>query len=847
MQIVAADWGSLLTQQGKHESAIKLLYAATQMTSRLADQSNLPDCYLQLGQSLRSVGRLSEAIAAYLDGETSVSKQTDNRKSILFKIGRADVYANIKQYALAERLYREAYDLAASQSLADLQQETNAKLAELALLAGDFDNARGIFRQMVDSPAMKSNLAARSYWTWKLADVDIQQGRLAAAKANCLQALSLAEKAKAIVYVAWFRMGLADVELLLGNEDTAIQLYQNGLRTATEIDHLEMILHGHLNLGNAYFKKNDLSTAIAEYRQAVHFIERVDKTLHSEALRIDYLAKKNKIYKKLAASFLLRFEQTGIRADIDSLYYWTESSKGQVLKSVRHGREAHQAGKSQRVPQGPYQEARRSLCDAQRRLRKEAARSRTTDEWSQLVADLETAKYSLLEQRHRQTSPVVEDYHDASFTAQPIANLQAYLAQTRCGLLLYSLGEEASFVLAMTGESISVQRLQTTPKALGAMIDSLMTPFHRVDEQSGFQTEFRAELAHRLYQLLIKPVEKMMPLPERLVIIPDLALASLPFEILLSQPPPKSIYLPTEEHPYAGDFLLHRYVFFYSPTAALLQANVVPARAKADMLVLANPFEGKGELADKQVLLRHRTGWRFDPLPFAEIEAEKIKRIRPRAKILSRSNASESFFMQEAPRYPIIHVATHAFVDTTFDSFSGLILAAGKDTTEDGILMGYEISALDLSCDLVALSACETGRGKLVHGEGVLGLPRQFLAAGAKSVLMSLWKVDDKFTSELMPAFYEHFLKGRQSKAEALSQAKLALLKHPITGSGVHYQHPLFWAAFVLFGDPGFDTHHSGKEYSFKSGLVLLLVIGSFGAIAAYWISRKSKVRTDAR
>jgi len=330
-----------------------------------------------------------------------------------------------------------------------------------------------------------------------------------------------------------------------------------------------------------------------------------------------------------------------------------------------------------------------------------------------------------------------------------------------------------------------------------------------------------------------------------LVVIPDFTLANLPLELLLTQAPQKATYLPTDDHSYADAFLLHRHVFFYSPTANLLKATNGRARADGDVLVLANPFAGHHEPSDKELLLRFRTGWSFDPLPFAEVEAERIRRVRKRTEILKRGSANESLFLQEASQHRILHFATHAFVDTTFDAFSGLILAASPDSADDGILMGYEISNLDLNCDLVVLSACETGRGKLVHGEGVLGLPRQFLAAGAGSVLMTLWKVDDKLTSELMPAFYENLFNRRRSKAEALTEAKLTLLKQPIQPNGMHYQHPLFWAAFVLFGDPGFDVQASAKGLDFGIALWLLFTSGVV-AIAAYWFLR-SKIRTAAR
>jgi CHAT domain-containing protein len=101
----------------------------------------------------------------------------------------------------------------------------------------------------------------------------------------------------------------------------------------------------------------------------------------------------------------------------------------------------------------------------------------------------------------------------------------------------------------------------------------------------------------------------------------------------------------------------------------------------------------------------------------------------------------------------------------------------------------------------VSLSACETGRGKIVAGEGILGLPRLFLGAGAKRVLMTHWKVDDKFTSELMPRFYDYFLNRKLSKAEALKEAKLSLIRQN-KQEGLNYQHPFYWAAFTLYGTP---------------------------------------------
>jgi len=205
--------------------------------------------------------------------------------------------------------------------------------------------------------------------------------------------------------------------------------------------------------------------------------------------------------------------------------------------------------------------------------------------------------------------------------------------------------------------------------------------------------------------------------------------------------------------------------------------------------------------------------------------------------VYTQSTAKKSVFIREAPRQDILHVATHAFVDTTFDVFSGLVLAAGADSTDDGMLMGYEIADLRLNCDLVTLSACETGRGRLVAGEGVLGLPRQFLGAGAKSVLMTLWKVDDKFASELMPEFYKYFLKEKLSKAEALARAKRAIIGKYQSDRRNSYEHPFYWASFVLYGDPGMGGEVA-SIHEFSSTLTLIFLCLLMFAVYQRYIRR---------
>jgi CHAT domain-containing protein len=149
----------------------------------------------------------------------------------------------------------------------------------------------------------------------------------------------------------------------------------------------------------------------------------------------------------------------------------------------------------------------------------------------------------------------------------------------------------------------------------------------------------------------------------------------------------------------------------------------------------------------------------------------------------------------------MLHIAAHGLADERFPLRSALFVGADRATGEDGILRMGEVLDLDLDSDLVVLSGCETGRGRLLRSEGALGFSWAFLSAGASTVAVSLWNVNDRATSELMVAFYKQVVGGpggREPKtlAEAMALAKRTML----TSERPAYRHPYYWAPFVLIG-----------------------------------------------
>ena len=216
-------------------------------------------------------------------------------------------------------------------------------------------------------------------------------------------------------------------------------------------------------------------------------------------------------------------------------------------------------------------------------------------------------------------------------------------------------------------------------------------------------------------------------------------------------------------------------------------------------------------------LLRSITvdGKKYKELPFSRSEVENIvelyERIEKDAKCYLFSEASEENFKKLSGNAWIIHIATHGILNNEYAELSGLlffseeknqqnlidtitnILPGYTDIGNDGILFVKEIYGLNLQAQLVVLSACETGSGKFIEGEGIISITRGFMYSGAKNLIVSLWKVGDDSTKDLMVNFYKNLLEGN-SKSAALRNAKLKMINNNETAF------PKFWAGFVLIG-----------------------------------------------
>lgn len=828
LQLVAGNFGNLYKRRSEYLPAMEKYREAIRIGEQTRDDRRLATWYAAYGQALYYAGNFSDALGVYRTSEGLAKREKDLYRQISIMIDRANLYFHLNLMNLAENEFQRASQLAEASGFADLQGRGKAGIAALLVEKKQYPAARAICQGFVKKFSSETDVLWQAYYICDIiANTYKFEGEYQQARREYARALELAREAESPNYVAFYKWRLANLEMLDGSPGKALESYREVLEYAIPNHDYELWVGSYLGLGEAYKKLDNLPGAIASYLKAVEAIESERASLEDPHLRIGYFSQKTAAYQSLVDCYFQQFQNTARRAYLDSLFYYSEMARARSLQDVRGGVKLN----SLPVDDPKYREYRRRCSQVrtiQRKLRLNALAGGNDREIDSLQTQLKISRYSLIGLRLTLGELARGSPQTAAYKPL-LAGLMQRLREKNMGMVLYHISGSRPFALAVTAEQAKIALLPVSREEIEKAIDALITPFHRVSPATIEMTPFKAGIAHQLYQWLVKPVEDSLALPGRLFIIPEQALVNLPFELLLTGAPGQTEYTPRDTADYAGHFLQHRYAIVYSPSTRMTQK---PPRegifGGTRLLALANPFNFNFALAGAAGGLRSAEDWYFPPLPYSQEEAESIKALHPSTKTYYLEKASKAIFFANAAKYQVLHLATHGIIDTTFEDFSGLVLAMGEDSTDDGCLMGYELSEMELGCDLITLSACETGRGKLVSGEGVLGLPRLLLGAGANSVLMTLWKVDDLFSSRLMQEFYHQFLKEKLPKADALAEARRIILNRAGEGAPLFYQHPLYWGCFALFGDPG--VAHPGlpvlPKLFFFIGAILILIGG---------------------
>ncbi len=440
------------------------------------------------------------------------------------------------------------------------------------------------------------------------------------------------------------------------------------------------------------------------------------------------------------------------------------------------------------------------------------------------------ALLSATTERYRLFQDSLKNADDALFSARfeldppDIDAIRASLLAHGETLVEYAVTDHSVFIFVLSPHAFHLHRAERR------VLDDVA----HLRELHGLSAKAFSEPAHRLYRSLIQPVETHFA-SNRLLIVPDAELYYLNFEVLTAHDRERVF----SRMPY----LIYTYKLSYllSASSAMQFGSAYRTRRDGRALVFAPVFTDEMKAAYRNGLAgqlpEDREYLHLYRQPFALQAAKRISKFFSN-DLFVEQEAEERTFKRLAPDYRILHLGTHGEVNNQAPLQSKLYFAkaSANDTSnaDDGYLHAYEVYAMQLRAELAVLTACETGTGVLRGGEGVMSLAHSFMHAGCPSVVMSLWRIDEKASADIITAFYGNLRQG-SDKSTALRDAKLQLMRD---GSS-RFSHPYYWAGLALIGDSAPVSQTSPWRYW---GIATVVVLAAFVLLLRWRITKKRKI-----
>ncbi len=845
------DEGTTLRNRGNPQQALSLLAVASRLAEPSGDAglqslilNNTGLVYYDLGDYTLAADSYRAAIAlsnAHQD-DAGASRALGNLSA---------VYSIIGDLAQASECLEKS--LAIGQKLHDNRLISNAygNMAINHARQGDYVHALALFQKTRDLLQSGSDKRALAGNLNNIGNVYLWQGDLDQAQDHFQKELSLATEAglKPLVAVAW--MGLGRVAEFRGDLRAAIGNYEKSLAVLNETGNKPFAASDLTYIGSAYsflgdYKKSveyfqkglEIQRSIGAASEGVLTMGRIAEAYNRggdfakaadvaaegrrlaeaaglrEALwRADLQAgraaqgagdnaKAETRYRDAIATIeALRQGVAGTESEQESSFedkVEPYSRMAGLLADTGRGAEAFEFAEraKARVLLDVFQNGRAelpALMTAEERqkdrtlrmrlasLSAQLARARRTNAAAQVLqftAELKNARleYDGFENELAARHPRWKE-HDGTVEPLGLDGAVATLAGPTAAFVEFVVTDDKVYGFAATGGSTKLRSF-TVPISRAKLTEQVRQLQQRLAARNlGFRSSATA-----LYDLLIAPAAVDLAHTRHLVIVPDGILWELPFQALMTP---------------QGRYVLDDCAVSYAPSITALKAMIEVKRqrksspASTQLLAMGDPIAERDLGSRVKALYRDQT---FEDLPMAKTEVLSLEPIYGKqSHIYVGADARESRFKAEAGSARVLHLATHAVLNDASPLYSYLLLAAEPAGGEDGLLEAREILGMNLNAELAVLSACETARGRVGAGEGVIGLSWALLVSGVPSTVLSQWKVASESTSVFMTAFHQN-RKKPMSNAEALRAAALSLRKNPA------YQHPFYWAAFTLIG-----------------------------------------------
>lgn len=817
-----SNLGVLANMTGQPLKALEYLEQSLSATRALGDTAKEAEILSKLGDAYQALSQPQKALEFYLKAlptletlakKTTLAQTVNNLGNLYDMLGQPQKALEFYQRALP--LFRDA-----GERLYEANVLNN--MAILHKTQGQPQRAQELFGQAGTLYRALGNKVGEATVLHNQADSYLKQGQTQKALAAFQQALTLFQALR-------YRSGEGKTLTSVGKAYSALQQPQKAL------PYLQQALAIHRETGERTGEISALSqlaltdeqlkrpaSAETHYAQAIESLERLRTRLGglTEA-KSTVLAGTLEIYYRYLQ--LLLAQGKGGRA-----FEVAQQTKARSLLDLMAAGRVDLSAELRPAERQELQALRERADTLNQQMVKEGVENEVGAK----------QRYAALKQELQKTESQLQTLTDTLYAAHPrLAQAQAAKTVTLSGLATVLPPDTALLEYVVLSEK-TLALFVATRSGVKALTLSLSYP-KLVTQAATFRSACAdprkdyKPLATELHRLLLAPAAKHLTGAKRLVICPDGALWDVPFQALLMN----------------GQFLAQRYEISYAYSATGAQAALTVKSGHKQptqtLLALANPdFGSTKRFGDLDNLPGQRPidtpsrpidtpsrpidtpsrpidtpsrpidtpsrpidspsrafdsvsrGKAIVALPGTQREADALKKLFPTATLMTGSAAQEGRAKLEASKYKYLHFATHGFFNDAAPLLSSLVLAQpSSGSKDDGFLTAREIFDLDLSAEMVVLSACNTARGVQRTGDGVIGLTWALFVAGCPTQVVSQWAVDDASTATLMAGFYGNLATKKQGKGAALRQASLTLMSSP------KHAHPYYWAPFVLMGD----------------------------------------------
>lgn len=780
--------GNCLRGLGDYETALEYYRRSVAMGEAARDKPGVALALSNVGVVHYQTGDYANALELF-NKSLDVNQELSNK----WQIARLSVLignVHLRQGDLDKGLTYYQKTLAVSEAAGIKYQIINAlhSIGWYYELRGSYAEALDFYRKSLSAAESLDSKNQVAHILASIGAVHGSRGEYDAAVERFRESIKLLESLNIQGCVASTRRQLAEIQYLRGDYAGALPAAEQAAEVAARIGIREDLWRAHTTAGKVHLALGQPARARRAFDEAISVLE----TMRAGVVGGEH--ERQQFFDNKLAPYHLMIESLLSQNNYAEAFAYVERAKARVLLDVLQNGRAEIGGAMTANEREGEQRLKRALASLNTQLSKENGNARPdAPRLADLQGRVQTARLEL-EAFRAKLYAVHPELRAARGEAQPLDAGRAaeLLPDDETALLEYVVTERKAYLFVLTkGQGahapteVKAYALSVAPKDLSERAEE----FRRLTAARGsFQPQARA-----LYDLLLRPAAAQLKGKRRLVVVPDAALWEVPFQAL---------------QPAANRFLLEDAVISYAPSLTAL-AEMRKRRSWRDeaarpaaLLAFGNPALNAEPARRAQIALR---GYPLEPLAAAEREVAALRSLygAQASRVYTGRDARERTVKQEAGHFRVLQFATHGVLDDRAPMYSHLVLSqAGDEANEDGLLEAWEMMNLNLRADLVVLSACETARGQIAAGEGVIGMSWALFVAGAPTTVVSGWKVSSEGTAELMVDFHRH-LKGAGgappvTTAEALRRAALKLMR-----SGGAYRHPFYWAAFAVVGDGG--------------------------------------------